>query len=101
VPAPDFEVAPPPAFQSTSGSVDVGTSFAAPPLSPPAPLLPEPAVASGPAPVAAPSQQVVPVASVVQGGFRYPGVFLLPLLLAVGAGWLGRALTRDLVEVRP
>lgn len=57
---------------------------------------PEPAPA--PAPQAAPAQ-VVPVAAVVDASFRYPGVFLLPLLLAVVVGWLGRAMTRDLTEV--
>jgi hypothetical protein len=55
---------------------------------------------AAPAPVSEPPvQQVVPAASFVQSGFRYPAVFLLPLLLAAGAAWLGRALTRDLVEI--
>lgn len=93
VPAPAFEapVQQPPAFEAP-------TSFAAP-AAVAAPLLPEAAAPPAPAPVAAPAQQVVPVAqSFVQGGFRYPGVFLLPLVLAVAAGWLGRALTRDLTE---
>ena len=93
---PPFE--PAPAFQpSTSFASDAGTSFAAPALAAQAPLLPEPAAQAAPAPVAAPAQ-VVPVASFVQSGFRYPAVFLLPLLLAVGAAWIGRALTRDLVD---
>ncbi|MCA1710591.1 MAG: hypothetical protein LC789_02700 [Actinobacteria bacterium] len=98
----------PPAFESspafTSGSapagLEAGTSFAAPPFSAAAPLLPAPTVrqAAPAAVAAAPVQrQLVPVASVVQGGFRYPGVFLLPLLLAVSAAWLGRALTRELI----
>lgn len=101
VAAPAFEPAPAPAFASSSGvDVDAGTSVAAPALSDQAPLLPAPVAQAAPGPVTtAPVQQVVPVAqSVVQGGFRYPAVFLLPLLLAVGAGWLGRAMTRDLVE---
>jgi len=95
---PPFESAPAPAFDSGAFSGDSGgsPSFAAPAITAETPLLP------APAPVAAPDQQVVPVAqSFVQQGFRYPAVFLLPLLLAVGAGWIGRALTRDLVEVRP
>lgn len=82
---------PPPAF----------TTVDAPPLSAPGPVdapvtapQPEPA----PAPQAAPAQ-VVPVAAVVDASFRYPGVFLLPLALAVVVGWLGRAMTRDLTEV--
>ena len=71
----------------------------APPLSAPAPIdvpvtAPEPAPA--PAPQAAP---VVPVAAVVDTSFRYPGVFLLPIALAVVVGWLGRAMTRDLTEI--
>lgn len=89
-PPPPFEPAPafvaPPAF-------DTGTSFAAPPavVDQPAPEAP------APAPVTQPAQQVVPVASVVEAGFRYPAVFLLPLLLVIAATWVGRALTRDLV----
>ena len=102
---PPFEPAPAPALGSSSGSTDFGgeTTFAAPVLTGSAPLLPAPAAQAAPAPAAAPAQQqVVPVAqSFVQGGFRYPAVFLLPLLLAVGAGWLGRALTRDLVTTSP
>lgn len=100
---PPLEAAPAPAFDSGSFSSDPGgsTSFAAPALTAETPLLPAPAEVSGPAPVAAPVQQAVPVAqSFVQQGFRYPAVFLLPLLLAVAAGWIGRALTRDLLEVR-
>ena len=102
---PPFEPAPAPAFASGSGSVDVGpeTAFAAPELSAQTPLLPAPVAQAAPAPVPAPvPQQVVPVAqSFVQGGFRYPAVFLLPLLLAIGVGWLGRALTRDLGSTQP
>lgn len=99
---PPFEPAP------TFGSGDVGTtfdsgsSFAAPPLTVDTPLLPEPVAQAAPAPETAPAQQqqVVPVASFVQGGFRYPAVFLLPLLLLAGASWIARALTRDLVAAR-
>jgi hypothetical protein len=99
---PPFEPAPAPAFESSSADFGGDTSFAAPALSGEAPLLPAPVAQAAPAPVPAPVQQVVPVAqSFVQGGFRYPAVFLLPLLLAVGAGWLGRALTRDLVTPQP
>ncbi len=101
---PPFEPAPAPAFDS-SGSTDFGgdTSFAAPALSAETPLLPEPVAQAAPAPATAPvPQQVVPVAqSFVQSGFRYPAVFLLPLLLAVGVAYLGRALTRDLVSTQP
>jgi hypothetical protein len=103
---PPFESAPAPAFDSGTSSFDPGgsTSFAAPAITAETPLLPAPAPApqAAPAPVAAPEQQVVPVAqSFVEQGFRYPAVFLLPLLLAVAAGWIGKALTRDLLEVRP
>lgn len=53
---------------------------------------------AGPAPVTATPQSpaTTPVASVVSRGFQYPAVFLFPLVLAIGAGYLGRALTRDL-----
>ncbi len=109
VAAPPFEPAPALAFESSSGSVDFdeGTSFAAPPLSAEVPLLPEPepVAQAAPEPVAAPVQQQVeqvePVTSFVQAGFRYPAVFLLPLVLAIGAGWIGRALTRELITVQP
>lgn len=88
-PAPEFEAAPP-AFDSGS--------FAAPPLTAEVPLVPAPQPQVEPAPVtAAPTQQAVtPVALSVPTGFRYPGVFVLPILLAAGLAWLGRALTRDL-----
>jgi hypothetical protein len=101
VPAPAFTTSgtggTAPSFDSAAGGT--GTSFAAPVLEA-APLLPEPVALTGQAPVAAApvQQQAVPVASFVPSGFRYPAVFLLPLLLAVAVGWLGRALTRDLVE---
>lgn len=97
VPAPAFQAAP--GSASFDAALDSGTSFAAPALEQ-APLLPAPAAQSRPAPVAAAPvpQQVVPVATFVPSGFRYPAVFLLPLLLALAAGWLGRALTRDLID---
>jgi hypothetical protein len=83
---------------------DTGSaSFAAPPLAPvatdqlPSSSVPEtaPVIApqTSPVPVA---QQFQPQAAVTVGGFAYPGVFLLPILIAVACGWLGRALTRDL-----
>ena len=91
---PPFAAAP--AFESAP-SFDSGASFASPALTVEAPLVPQPAAQAAPAPATAPvQQQVVPVASVVPTDFRYPGVFLLPLLVAVALGWLGRALTRDL-----
>ena len=96
VPPPPVEPAPvaeaPPACD--------GGSFAASPLSAEVPLAPAPAPQSQAAPVAATApivQQVTPVAASLPTGFRYPAVFLLPLLVAVAAAWLGRALTRDLV----
>jgi hypothetical protein len=101
---PPFESAPAVDSTSISSDLDAGVSFAAPALSAEAPLLPPPVAQEGaPAPVAAApvQQQVVPAASFVQEGFRYPAVFLLPLLLAVGAGWLGRAMTRELVVAPP
>ena len=70
-------------------SFDVPIAAAAP-----APVAQAPAPQT--APVAAAPQQVVRTASVIDTGFRYPAVFLLPLLFLAGAAWLGRALTRDL-----
>jgi hypothetical protein len=78
-------------------------SFAAPPLAPVAsdslPSSSVPATTPQIAPQAPPVptvQQFQPQAAVTVGGFAYPAVFLLPILFAVGCGWLGRALTRDL-----
>lgn len=89
---PPFE--PAPAFEEPT--FDTGSSFAAPPLTVDTPIQPQPEPQQ--APVAAPEQQqVVPVATFVDGSFRYPAIFLLPLAFAAFAGWLGRALTRDLV----
>lgn len=79
-----------------------GDSFAAPPLSSGAELTAAPPAAAAPVaepPAAAPPVQ--PVASVVQAGFRYPAVFLLPLVLLFAVGWVGRALTRDLATDTP
>ncbi len=79
-----------------------GTSFAAAPLAPeatvqvPTSLSPAVPVVAPQAPPAAPAQQFQPTAAISIGGFAYPGVFLLPILLAVAGGWLARALTRDL-----
>ena len=94
----DTAAPPPAAPQEGLGSSSV--SFGAPPVAPAAPELPTtplaPAV-SAPVnqPVATP--QLQPQAFAVPGGgFAYPAVFLLPLALAGVAGWLGRALTRDL-----
>lgn len=90
---------PPAMPESGTGSA----SFAAPPLAPiastqtPSTSVPAstPVIAPQAAPTA-PAQQFVPQAAVTLGGFRYPAVFLLPILFAVICGWLGRALTRDL-----
>lgn len=101
VPPPTVDVvAPPPATSLGTGSA----SFAAPPLAPvstvqlaPA-VTPElPAAAPAVAPQAAPAApQSQPQAVALVSGFAYPGVFLLPILLLAAAGWMGRALTRDL-----
>lgn len=82
---------PPPALSTVDAA----------PLSAPGPVdvpVTAPAPAPAPAPQAA-AAPVVPVAAVVDTSFRYPGVFLLPLALAVVVAWLGRAMTRDLTEV--
>jgi hypothetical protein len=93
---PPFE--PAPVLKAAPPAFDPGTSFAAPSLSVDAPLVPAPQPQAEPAPVtAAPvPSSVVPVALSVPNGFRYPGVFVLPIVFAVGLAWLGRALTRDL-----
>ena len=101
-PAPEF--APPPAFGSAAGQVDqgAGTTSLTAPLGAETPVVPAPDAQAAPAPMTAPAaQQAVPVASFVPSGFRYPAVFLLPLLLAAAAAWVGRALTQDLVGARP
>ena len=72
-------------------------SFAAPPLTPDtfaaAPVARPPTTAApAPRPVA-PAQ---PIVSVVGGRFKYPGIFLLPLLIAAAIAWTGRAFTREL-----
>jgi hypothetical protein len=88
-----FAAAPPP---DTTSLGTGSASFAAPPLAPVVtPQLPPavPDVVPQAAPVA-PALATQNVALV--GGYAYPGVFLLPILLAVAAGWLARALTRDL-----
>lgn len=56
---------------------------------------PAPPRTADPAPRAAPPA-ATPATLYVEVGFDYPGVFLLPLLFAAAAAWLGRALTRDL-----
>lgn len=58
-----------------------------------------PVTVAGQAPtalVAAAATPTQPVASILPTEFKYPAVFLLPLLLLGAAGWVGRALTRDL-----
>jgi hypothetical protein len=95
-------------FEDTTApaAAETGTgsaSFAAPPLAPVAtnqvPTSSVPQTTPVIAPQAPPEptvQQFQPQAAVTVGGFAYPGVFLLPILIAVACGWLGRALTRDL-----
>lgn len=95
---------------SRQGSIpttsELGTSLPVGTLPGTAPAFPAPSVATAaggaaqrPA-VAAPQGPVAlpPVArtAFVPGSFRYPAVFLLPLLFGAAAGWAGRALTRDL-----
>ena len=98
----DFEApavfAPVDSFGSTDApAIDTSVSAPGPALDAPVTVAegPEQPAAAAPAPQAAPPA-VVPVAAVVDTAFRYPAVFLLPLLFAAGAAWLGRALTRDL-----
>ena len=92
------DTAPPPAAPS-EGLGSSSVSFGAPPVAPAAPQLPSTLAPAVSAPVSQPvaAPQLQPQAFAVPGGgFAYPAVFLLPLALAGVAGWLGRALTRDL-----
>lgn len=93
----DSQAAPPPDSGSFGSS---SVLFAAPPLA----SVNAPAAATQPL-VPAPQAQAAPVAaaqlqpqafSLPGSGYSYPGVFLLPLLLAVAGGWVARVLTRDL-----
>ena len=103
--------APPPgAFAPTAPALETfngGSGVAAPPLPGAGPAaLPEvaaPPTVAGP-PAAAPPErplQAFVSAETVREVFRYPVVFLLPLLLVLAVGWLGRALTRDLTVLPP
>jgi hypothetical protein len=93
------DVAPAAPTDSTGSS---SVSFAAAPLAPQpdtTPVVPAPAVQPEVAPQAspvAPVQQLTPQAFVGGGGFAYPGVFLLPIVIAAAGAMLARALTRDL-----
>ncbi|MDQ1712085.1 MAG: hypothetical protein QOE45_1535 [Frankiaceae bacterium] len=60
-----------------------------------APVPTQPAPTAAPVAVA-PQGAGAAAAVAVPVGFRYPGVFLLPLVLAGAATWVGRSLTRDL-----
>ena len=96
------EQAPPP----VTAPIDSGGPATLPEtsLSAPAPVVQEPAPQPQAPAVAAPVQAAAPTAlapvAFADGGFRYPAVFLMPLLFAIAAGWLGRALTRDLATER-
>lgn len=72
--------------------VDASASFAVPPLDAP-PVAPSP---SEDAPAAVVTAQTTPIVSVVVGGFAYPVIFVLPLLVGFVAAWTGRAFTRDM-----
>lgn len=88
-PDTDFSV------RDDSLSVDPSASFAA------APLVPSAQLSLDAAPAASASQPALvaaqaPLVTVVAGRYAYPGVFLLPLAVAFGVAWAGRAFTRDL-----
>jgi hypothetical protein len=96
---PVFDAAAPPPATTSLGSGSA--SFAAPPLTPTAtPQLPAaPAAVPDVAPQGAPVAPAQPLSTqnvALVGGYAYPGVFLLPILLAAAAAWLARAFTRDL-----
>ena len=94
-------------FDSGGGFVatpDSGAGFDAAPLVPAdEPLAAAPEGSAVDAPAVAPSEQAAARPAAVSQAtllgpsvFRYPVVFLLPLLFALGVAWAGRALTRDL-----
>jgi hypothetical protein len=95
----DEVLAPP-----VTAPIDSGTSGAAAlpdtSLSAPEPVVQEPAPQPQAPAVAAPAAPTAPAAlapvAFSDGSFRYPAVFLLPLVFGLAAAWLGRALTRDL-----
>lgn len=97
------EQPPPPAFAPVDNSfappVTSGndTGFASIPSFPVPDPVPVPVAGEAPtAPVATAVTPTLPVSTVFSTEFKYPAVFLLPLLLLGAAGWVGRALTRDL-----
>lgn len=90
----DTSFAPP----LTSGT---DTGFASTPTFTAAEVVPVPVVNQpSTEQVAVSATLTVPVALLLSNEFKYPAVFLLPLLLLGAAGWVGRALTRDLVPAR-
>ena len=90
--SPDL-AAPALAGADALGFPAIGPPDVAPPATAPAPV-PAPTVAAA-APVA------VPVAVVVPGPYKYPGLFVLPIVIATFACWVGRALTSDLGDDAP
>jgi hypothetical protein len=82
------QVAGPPAI-GTGSLPDVGSA---------PPAVAGPSIASPPAVIGG-THTLRPVASFVRDtSFAYPGIFLLPPLVLLAAGWAGRAFTRDLAE---
>lgn len=98
---PPVAAAPPPVFTPPGFTAPVAPpqTFTTTPI-PVTPPSPEVAVAqTEPAVVAQPAPQVQAqpaLATTPVGGFAYPVVFLLPLLLATAGGWGARAFTADL-----
>lgn len=79
----------------TSGPVSSGTFT--PPAAPPISNAPE--MGPPPAPVAAdPTAPVVSAAPMQLVGYRYPGVYVVPLIFALGLVWATRAFTADLTK---
>ncbi|HVE63223.1 MAG TPA: hypothetical protein VNB94_05430 [Mycobacteriales bacterium] len=98
---------PPPSVAPVEGSfeppvtsgADTGFARAETFTAPESPLVAgaDQAVRTAPTAVrAAAATPTLPVAGVSSTEFKYPAVFLLPLLLLGAGGWAGRALTRDL-----
>lgn len=101
------EQPPPPVFAPIDSSFtpgrapSTGSGFTSAPSFPAAGPVPAPVAQPAPvAPAQVAAASTVAVASIIPAGFQYPAVFLLPLLLLGAAGWVGRALTRDLTPAR-
>lgn len=84
-------------FDTDSLALDSGASFAAPPV---ATDVKAPITAPVDSSPASAPQPVSPVAASLDLPYEYPGVFLLPVVMAAAGAWVCRAFSRDLVISR-